>query len=51
MTYRDVMNMPVYERRLYLNHLVEEVEYQNKQIENQTSNSSSGGKRTRRVST
>ena len=49
-TRQDVMYMPVWERRIYLDHLVEEVEEQNKRMGNATS-SSGGGKRKRRVST
>ena len=50
MSYQDVMNMPVYERRLYLGHLMEEVDHQNKETEkaNSKNSSSSGGNRTRR---
>lgn len=50
MSYQDVMNMPVWERRIYLEHLMEEVDEQNKRIGNATT-SSGGGKRKRRVST
>ena len=48
----DVMNMPVWERRNYIQQLMEEVDEEKKHMEQQSrASSSGGGNRTRRVST
>ena len=48
----DVMSMPIWERRNYIQQLLNEVDEEKKQIDKANSTSSSGGgKRTRRVST
>lgn len=38
----DTMSMPVWERRNYIEQFLEEVEYQNKQIEEQSKKSKRG---------
>lgn len=51
-SYSDTLRMPVWERRNYIQQLMEEVERENKEIAKQSKVSSSGGgKRTTRVST
>ena len=47
----DVMVMPVWERRNYIQQLIDEVDEEKKEMERQQSKSSGGGKRTTRVST
>jgi len=44
------MLMPVWERRNYIQQLLDEVEYQKQEAEKQSRPSGGGGKRTRRVS-
>jgi hypothetical protein len=41
-SYKDTMSMPVWERRNYIEQFLEEVEYQNKQIEEQSKKSKRG---------
>ena len=51
-TREDVMYMPVWERRNYIQQLMDEVDEEKKQMEQQSrASSSGGGNRTRRVST
>ena len=51
-TREDVMYMPVWERKNYIQQLLEEVDEEKKQMEQQNrASSSGGGNRTRRVST
>jgi len=49
-SYQDIMLMPVWERRNYIQQLLDEVEYQKQEAEKQARPSGGGGKRTRRVS-
>ena len=46
MSREDVMYTPVWERRNYIQQLLDEVEEERKQMENQQSKSYSSGKRT-----
>jgi len=48
LSYSDIMNMPTYERRFYLDELLKEVKQQQDDVDRQTKSNESG-KRTRKV--
>lgn len=51
LSYNDVLMMPVYERRFFLNSLIQENEKKKEKMEAQATNSSSGkGTRTTKIS-
>jgi hypothetical protein len=49
MSYTDVMKMPTYERRLFINIFKREMDNRQEQMENVKNSNSGKGKRTRRI--